>query len=286
LDAGGKGWAEHHSFADAFASPKPVVSAKEKWMRRFWAAVVIGLGIEMIGFGLSFIASNREIEGLRSDNAKLYTVAAQAGKEAEKAKQSAAESMDGAEKEVEKMRQSSLVLESNVLALKLVLASVDPNNRPVTTVKVEVAQLEIQGDTSDDQTSNDVELMFGHCGRHGPSMFGVVCARMAGMEPNAPNDGPNRGYEFCFKELPFSLIEFMTEIGETLTPAEVNAVWISFPLKPGYDAKVIGGRIVLRINDVIKEFPIQPQTNSWSIATSLATNGTFVPMTMEQWHSL
>src|SRR5580700_6793477 len=65
----GEGWAEHHNFSDVFASPRPMMSSKEKWMRRFWAMVVVGLGIEMFGFGLSFIASNREIEGLRSDNA-------------------------------------------------------------------------------------------------------------------------------------------------------------------------------------------------------------------------
>jgi hypothetical protein len=69
----GEGWAEHHAFKDEFSSPKPVRSQKERWKRFFWKTVIIGLAIEMIAFGISFVASNREIEGLRSNNVTLQS---------------------------------------------------------------------------------------------------------------------------------------------------------------------------------------------------------------------
>jgi hypothetical protein len=67
----GEGWSDHHKFRDEFASPSPVHSIKDWWKRFFWKTVIVGLGFEFIAFGFSFIASNREIDGLKSDLAIL-----------------------------------------------------------------------------------------------------------------------------------------------------------------------------------------------------------------------
>jgi hypothetical protein len=67
----GEGWSDHHKFRDEFASPLPVHSIKDWWKRFFWKTVIMGLSIEFIAFVFSFIASNREIEGLKADLAVL-----------------------------------------------------------------------------------------------------------------------------------------------------------------------------------------------------------------------
>jgi hypothetical protein len=61
----GEAWAAHYKFSDGLASPTPVHSLKEKWERRF--------GWMVVAFTFSFLASNHEIEGLRSDNLGLQT---------------------------------------------------------------------------------------------------------------------------------------------------------------------------------------------------------------------
>jgi len=67
----GEGWADHHKFPDEFASPRPSKLKKDIWIKRFWRLLIIGLAGEMVAFVFSFIASNREIEELRSTNNML-----------------------------------------------------------------------------------------------------------------------------------------------------------------------------------------------------------------------
>jgi hypothetical protein len=64
----GEVWSEHHVFCDSYASPSPVKSKKDKFHRLFGWMVVGGLAIELFAFLFSFLASNHEIEGLKSDN--------------------------------------------------------------------------------------------------------------------------------------------------------------------------------------------------------------------------
>lgn len=65
----GEGWSEHRKFK---ARKSKTAAQVKKWFKRlFWRMVVIGLGIELIAFGFSFIASNREIEGLQKANLEL-----------------------------------------------------------------------------------------------------------------------------------------------------------------------------------------------------------------------
>ncbi len=68
VGCGGEVWSEHYVFKDAFASPAPVKPSRERWNRIFGLMVVWGLVIELVAFTFSFIASNREIEGLKLDN--------------------------------------------------------------------------------------------------------------------------------------------------------------------------------------------------------------------------
>jgi hypothetical protein len=67
-------------------------------MKRFWRLLIIGLTAEMIGFLFSFLASNQEIERLKTDNANLFIIASQAGKAADRAKESSAQAIEAAEK--------------------------------------------------------------------------------------------------------------------------------------------------------------------------------------------
>src|ERR1017187_1270026 len=71
IGCAGEVWADHHKFADAFSSPSPITYSKDKWRRIFGMMVVGGLVIELFAFGLSFLASNREIEGLHKANLEL-----------------------------------------------------------------------------------------------------------------------------------------------------------------------------------------------------------------------
>ncbi len=67
----GEGWAEHHRFSDNLEKKLPASKVQSRWKVRFWKMVVGGLAIELIAFGLAFIASNREIEELHKSNLEL-----------------------------------------------------------------------------------------------------------------------------------------------------------------------------------------------------------------------
>ncbi|HVM60107.1 MAG TPA: hypothetical protein VMV72_04505 [Verrucomicrobiae bacterium] len=67
----GEGWTEHHRFSDDPKSLMPVEYLKQRYRVFFWKMVVMGLGVELIAFCFSFIASNREIEGLKEANIEL-----------------------------------------------------------------------------------------------------------------------------------------------------------------------------------------------------------------------
>src|SRR5882724_3308680 len=89
----GEVWSEHHKFSPKPNDLMPPVRLNKKWERKFWLMVLGGLCIELVAFGFSFLASNREIEALHKDNAELFKVgeyakasAARAASEAEKAK--------------------------------------------------------------------------------------------------------------------------------------------------------------------------------------------------------
>ena len=70
----GEGWVDHHHFKEGIKSILYIGETKQKrWKEHFWKMVVIGLGVELIAFGVSFVSSNREIEGLRSANLELQT---------------------------------------------------------------------------------------------------------------------------------------------------------------------------------------------------------------------
>jgi hypothetical protein len=67
----GEVWAEHHKFKQHPNDLMPRFIINKKYERVFWLMVVFGLGIELIAFGFSFLASNREIEGLHRANLEL-----------------------------------------------------------------------------------------------------------------------------------------------------------------------------------------------------------------------
>jgi len=62
----GEVWSEQHKFKPDSLAPTGYLN--EWWKRFFWLFVVFGLAIELVAFGFSFLASNREIEGLKSQN--------------------------------------------------------------------------------------------------------------------------------------------------------------------------------------------------------------------------
>ena len=91
-------------------------------------------------------------------------------------------------------------------------------------------------------------------------------------------NGPNRSYE-----MQFQLDSHTVGFRPTLTADELNSVMIRLPLIPGSTTTVVQGQVKLIINATIrKDFNFPPQTNSWPIATSFLTNGTFIPLTSEQ----
>src|SRR5580692_2409538 len=72
LGCAGEAFAEHHKFKEGLSamfipskSPQQILKRVCGWM------VVVGLGVELIAFGFSFVASNREIEGLRQKNNEI-----------------------------------------------------------------------------------------------------------------------------------------------------------------------------------------------------------------------
>jgi hypothetical protein len=67
----GEVWAEHHKFKTQPNDLMPPSLINKKYERVFWLMVVFGLGIELIAFGFSFLAANREIEGLHRANLEL-----------------------------------------------------------------------------------------------------------------------------------------------------------------------------------------------------------------------
>ena len=75
---------------------------------------------------------------------------------------------------------------------------------------------------------------------------------------------------------------------ESLSTSEINVLRIGIPRWSSRDdfgasPIVVGGQAELTINSSLpKNFIIPPQTNVFHFATSLATNGTFVPLTFEQ----
>src|ERR1700690_3809814 len=80
IGCAGEAWAEIHKFSDKVKnSPnserlgkKRTSEQRKNWWKFFFGWVVVGgLAIELIAFSCSFIASNREIEGLKGGNLRL-----------------------------------------------------------------------------------------------------------------------------------------------------------------------------------------------------------------------
>ena len=68
----GEWYCDHHTFKGRVQSILSTErTTKQKWEWRFGLMVVLGLAVEGVGFTFGFLASNREIEGLRRVNSEL-----------------------------------------------------------------------------------------------------------------------------------------------------------------------------------------------------------------------
>lgn len=249
----GEGWAEHHKFSDAFASPKPAEYISDKVKRASWLAVVIGLAIELVAFGFTFIASNREIEGLKSNNSAL--------------------------------RSNVAALEMQVMQASNNIVNNDVRNWPISEVNA-TAWFTVMG------TNMDVELTNLPDGRKAQMTLWKNEREGVMLDTLEAGSGDIRGRVLRMTigtvdrrvyRVQLHSFNFLTAEGINAPPVktidDIHLVHVDLNFLP-FDSQIANGRIILTVNNVTKFFdiPNQNDTNSnmgwfndfrcWFVATN------------------